>query len=293
MIKRFTSLVACIVLVAVGSMVSAQKAETKVTKQIKAFSWLDVAVVDGNQVEGGLHVYEDITDLTSYLKPAQTSIGMMVSIVKGDPTMTAGTYRLSAWEVGNAAPLVGEWERVAETILVADIAARDAYVVADNSKALLAEGTMVVVTAGATGFVETYVYKGGTDNKTCWLSLSDASGAGFIAYGQGTVSYSAKGVDNSGPVDGLDITDLSKVITKMEEVIAPLEAGSGLFFISFPDAWNKPTFYVNDGNEEFPLNDCWTVKRVKKGNVWYQEWTSNLDFFPEEASGNTLSVIVR
>jgi hypothetical protein len=290
MIRKIISFVASLLLVAICTSVSAQ--DIKVTKQIKAFDWLNVAVVDGNQVEGGLHVYADWADITANLKTKQTKIGMMVSIVTGDANMPAGTYRLKTWGVPTNSPLVNEWERVAETLKVATIAARDAYVVADDSKAVLATGTMVIVESGVSGFAETFVYKGGTDNATCWLSLSDNSGAGFIAYGQSTVVYNAAGINSDGVVPGLDITESSKSIFSFEDVTMPLVAGGGLFFVSFPDAWNKPTFYVNDGVNEYPLSDCWTVARVLKAGVMYQEWTANVDFFPVSTPG-ALSVIVR
>lgn len=285
MIRRIFLFLVGIVLIASVSSASAQDLETRVSKKLKAFDWLNVAVVDGNQVEGGLHVYADYATLLTDLKVAQVKVGMMVVLNGSNGALSAGTYRLDAWATTTALPLSTEWKRT-DNVVVANIAARDAL-------SGLATGTIVAVNDDGTGEKAAYFYDG-----TDFISLGGGgtTGGGFIAVGQGAIAYTS-GFDgddlnfNNADVGVIDTSDPTKKISTFQSFEFELTNNSSLPFIAYPKAWNKPSFYINVNGTVYPLTDCWTVTYAIVQNVEYQQWQADVAF----ADGSTLplKLIVR
>jgi hypothetical protein len=286
MMKKVITLIGGIALLASATTLSAQE-ETRVSKKIKAFDWLDVAVADGNQIEGGLHAYATSADILTAgapkLKIAQVKPGMMVVLTTGDVTMPAGTYRLKTWATPTALPLVTEWVRV-DNLVVADIATRDALT-------NLAVGTIVGVTANDAGEKAAYFWDGAS-----FIDLSGGNtGGGFIAVGQGAVAYTSgfDTDDTAGAMNTAKVIDAS-VAAKKIDTFYSFEfalADGGLPFVAYPKAWNKPSFYIYHDLKEYPLSDCWTVNYTTVNGVDYQEWTADVDF--TAGSGGVLTLRVR
>ena len=200
--KKFTLLAGLFLAMVVT--VTAQSTATKVSKEIKVFDWLNAAVVDGNQVEGGLHSYAswaEVSGATAKLKIAQVKLGMVVIIADGSRSIS---YRLKAWTTKTALPLISEWERVGDVISVTTTAARDALLTTTGSavgtaavQGTLAVGTMVFVTGSNGSAPDMYIYVGGlidangdgtvkpvtaTELTDAWYSLSGASAASGYVY---------------------------------------------------------------------------------------------------------------
>ncbi|WP_461632514.1 hypothetical protein [Labilibaculum euxinus] len=289
MTKKIIFLVAFVAM-AVTTKLSAQ--EIKVTKQIKVYDWLNEAVVDGNQVEGGIHVYDNWVGVTAGLKTAFQKVGMLVTVIdSGDGT--PGTYRLNT--VGTAA--VQNFTRI-DAVLLADITARDELI--DDigaTDAGLAIGTIVGVIADDAGEPAAFFYAGGTN----WIALGGGSEtAGFIAVGQQNsgVSYSS-GYDaddsgtsmNSAGIGALNMADATKKLTTFEVFEFSLTNDGELPFICYPKAWNKPSFYISIDGVESPLTDCWTVTYSTQNAIEYQEWKADVNFTTGATS--VLKLIVR
>jgi|GEM_PF-2022157 len=203
--KKFTLLVGL-----VAFLIGVATAQTtKVSKQIEMMSWLNKAVVDGNQVEGGLHTYANWNEValnaaadnssSIKLKTAQVQLGMLITLTGA---ADAGTYRLKSWTGYNAdpasatLPLKSEWERIGDVVVVADIAARDELIDSDPAATdldyALSVGTVVLVGDNGTGIPGAYIYVGGTIDVNgdgsatatdLWFNLSSSStDAGYICY---------------------------------------------------------------------------------------------------------------
>ncbi|PXY01670.1 hypothetical protein DF185_09385 [Marinifilum breve] len=292
MMRKFTFLMACAAFFATTIKVSAQ--ETRVTKQIKTFEWMDVAVVDGNQVEGGAHVYNKFADLTS-LKPKQQKVGMLVTILdpKGDGTEPGATYRLlnAGLDATNVIKPVN-YERL-DGIIVANITDRDALLGADKAK--LAKGTIVGVLEGETGEKVAFLYTASPTAGEEWIQLGGAGTAGFILIGQGAVLDTKGYKDGSATAGAIDfVADKDNKLNSFIEAQVVLTKAGGACYVAFPEAWNKPTFYVKDATGEYPISDCWTVSHnVKKHKVDYQVWTADIDFAKDMANDDDLTLIVR
>jgi hypothetical protein len=296
MTRKITFLIACAFLLA-GLSVSAQET-TKVSKKIEVFDWLNAAVADGNQIEGGMHTYADFADLTAKMKLKRIKVGMLVNLTTGTDK---GTYRLKAWATTTALPLKNEWEKVAESIVVDNTAARD-LLVAEKAKTTLAQGTVVLVktsTSNNNG-MEAFVYVSGyadeTANLPVWFSLGNSSNSnGFIYAGQGgfgkTNGFQA--TDATGKiVSAYGTTFTNKLISFPNAGLTfDLTAGSGAAFVAFPKSWNKPTFYLDIDGTEYPLNDCWKVEYSEVDGIDFQKWSADFDF--TAGSTNTLKLVIK
>lgn len=286
--------------------VLAQK-ETKVTKQIKVFKWLNEAVVDGNQVEGGLHAYDSWATLTTDLKLAQVKNGMLVTILDpaGDGTMPAATYRLINWADNKKLPANNEWERVADGVVVKSMTDRDILVAAPaDDRTTLAIGTIVVVNENDLKVREGFVYLGynTADSKHEWLSLgteNPESNVGYIYVGEdaATPSAFAKGFyDNAGTAtlkDNID-KDADGKLAKFpgNGIEFELTKGSKFPYVALPSGWNKPSLFLDEDGSEYLLSDCWTVSYIDIDGAEYQLWLADVAFL-NGASGTTYKLIIK
>lgn len=281
--------------------------ETKVSQKITLLDWLDAAVADGNQVEGGLHVYQDWARVGSDLKTNQQKVGMLVLVIDADGAGKTALFRLNATGANRAKK---DFTRV-DNMLVASMAARDALLT-DPAEAKLKVGTIVSVEADDAGEMASFLYTGLGGDKN-WIALagggSGGSGGGFIALGQaGGVAKPEAGVNYTNGYDissidamapdflkngkinaGLDMTDAATKLKTFIPFEFALNNGDGKPYISYPKAWNKPSFFITiDGSPEYPLTDCWTVTYDTKQGVEYQEWEASHDFL----AGTTTEVLV-
>ena len=292
MLKKITFLVACVAFVAMTTNLSAQ--ETRVSKKIKVFDWLNTAVVDGNQVEGGIHVYADWTKVAEGLKKtARQKVGMLVTVVDaGLGDSQPGTYRLN---VIIASPTLKDFTRI-DALLVNGMSDRDALI--DDiatTDANLAVGTIIGVKADLAGEPAAFFYTGIGGKE--WITLgggSAATGGGFIAAGQGATVYT-NGFDfDTAAMTATETIDITDAATKLDTFVPfsfVLTAG-GMPFVSFPKAWNKPSFFISVDDKEYPLTDCWTVSYSTQQAVEYQDWVANVNF-TTDFDGTTLKLIVR
>lgn len=298
-------------------------AQTKVSKQIKVLDWLNVAVVDGNQVEGGLHTYDTWASLNgstgftpgvSPLKKAQIKIGMLVTITNElvDKNLN-GTFRLKSWATNSALPLAGEWEHVGDLVIVDDITKRDALIVTDNSLVSLAPGTTVVVNSNSIGVPETFIYAAGlfdangdgtvkTDGTDNWYSAnSSTAGAGYIFVSQDAApsatatvvltngvskaQVTAGAVSTPGAIITTGTTPDGRITSfPAGGVDFTLTAGDNVPVVAMPAAWANPTFYINDGTNTYQLTDCWIKSYQTIDNNNYQVWAVD-NAFLKDATG--------
>ena len=91
--------------------VQAQDTEL-VSKKLKVPAWLDMALGDANQLEGGLHVYPNWAAYNSDFKISRVKIGMLIAIVDpaGDGSLPSKLYQLKTWATPADIPLQTEWE---------------------------------------------------------------------------------------------------------------------------------------------------------------------------------------
>jgi len=303
-------------------------AQTKVSKQIKVLDWLNVAVVDGNQVEGGLHTYDTWASLNgstgftpgvSPLKKAQIKIGMLVTITSEliDKNLN-GTFRLKSWATNGALPLAGEWEHVGDLVIVDNITKRDALIVADKSLVSLAPGTTVVVNSNSIGVPETFIYAAGlfdangdgtvkTDGTDTWYSpSSNVAGAGYIFVSQDAVPSAIPTVNLGNGVAKAQVTTAGTAaatpgtiavgdarITSLPTggVDFALTAGGNVPVVAIPAAWTNPVFYIYDGTNTYQLTDCWIKSYQTIDANKYQVWAVD-NAFLQDATG-TLTLQVR
>ena len=85
-------------------------------KTISVPSWLNKAIVKGNQIYGGHHIYADWTAYTSEMKTSRVKLGMLMTILDSDGSGTVQTYYLKNWAATTAVPLQGEWEKMKNTL---------------------------------------------------------------------------------------------------------------------------------------------------------------------------------
>lgn len=277
-------------------------AQTKVSKKIQVLPWLDQAVIDANQAKGGFHEYATWAVLATDLKLSQVEVGMHVYIAadKAD-------YRLKAWATPAALPIVAEWERVGDAIVVADMAARDAL---DNGTASVANslrnlstGTKVLVKANAKGVPEMFIYVNGlvdvngdanTDGLDKWLSLGGASGAGYLLYGLGAVSA----VDVPSATNGWDgaaIGTISGSTPRYSGIPASgisitLAAGTTVPVIAIPATWPAPVIYIKTGGVMTLLSDCWLKSHATHDAIDYQVWAGDNAFLTGLTGTYTLEI---
>lgn len=303
-------------------------AQTKVSKQIKVLDWLNVAVVDGNQVEGGLHTYDKWATLNggsgatvgvAPLKLAQIKLGMLVTITSETDASLNGTFRLKKWATNTALPLLGEWEHVGDLVIVADISTRDALIVTDGSKVSLAAGTTVVVKSNAIGVTESFIYAAGlfdangdglvkTDGTDNWYSpnSSTSANAGYVFISQGATPTATPVVDLTNGVGKTQLSSGSTASTPATIAVGTdarittfpitgvdfsLTVGDNVPVVALPATWNNPTFYLYDGTTSYQLTDCWVKSYQTIDNIKYQVWVVDNSFL-KNATG-TLSLQVR
>ena len=291
MMKKITTILMCVMLVTTAFVVSAQNNETKVSQQIKVLDWLNEAVVDGNQVEGGLHVYANWAEVGTNLKQAQQKKGMLVTVIdpKGDGNGTTATFRLTS--APQASVGESDFEILGATI-VANETARDAL----TGYA----GRIVGVISNDANTKAVYMYIG-----TEWIEVGGSGSAsnGLILVGQNaspaTLNATAltNGFDSNLAVPGEaeGVAFGTNELTEFIEVKFQIIAGE-LPYVAFPESWNKPTFYITDETNEFPLTDCWTVKHnhtFPGSSVKYQIWYASSNFTTGLPALETWSLIVR
>lgn len=320
--KKFTLLAGLLLAMVVTA--TAQSASTKVSKTIKVFDWLNAAVVDGNQVEGGLHSYvnwaEVTTGASAKLKIAQVKIGMVITLtdIAGDKSIKPASYRLKTWTTPTALPTVKEWERIGDMIVVADIAARD-LLITGPANASLATGTTVMVKSNAMSIPELFVYVNGLVDVNgdgsltatdLWYSLSSTSttSSGYILFDNQPVGTTPASISaSSGFYDGITAAGAvtigtSKRFTAMPTTLAleyDLVAGittlNNVPIVALPAAWASPSFYVSDGTGLFQLQDCWIKTYLTIDNTKYQVWTADNAFSNGTAgvASGTFKLVIR
>ena len=285
---------------------------TKVSKKIEVLSWLNEAVVNGNQVYGGLHSYQSWTDVltgTPSLQINQVQLGMFISILDDN-----ATYRLKEWDDNTALPLKSEWERVGDVVVVADMTARTALLTAGSAS--LAVGTVVVVKSNALAVPEAFIYVedmdgNGTPNENdtdSWYSFSGAGTSnGYIYFVQVAVAdpYASDlsslatslvgGYINNGSDEATAQATITAAtdakLSSLVPVTISLANSSTNVVIAIPKAWTKPNFYLNDGTSTYSLNDCWVNNTITKDGIDYQLWVADNQFTASASA--TLSLIVR
>jgi len=273
-------------------------AQTKVSKQIKVLDWLNTAVVDGNQVEGGLHSYTSWATLGTSLKTAQIKVGMVVTITGEADRNLNGSFRLKTWATPAALPLLNEWEHVGDLIVVADIATRDALLATATAGTTtsLAPGTTVVVQANAAAIPEVFIYAAGLFDANgdgtidpvvtaagtdLWYSLTGNANAGYVF-----VSQAALGSNTVSLTNGVDKEVVTAAAGAVSAPVAMVVGATGntritsfpiggvnfaltndatVPVVAIPATWNNPTFYVNDGTTTFQLTDCWIILNIRFG----------------------------
>ena len=100
------------VLITSGSIrVQAQETEL-ISLKLKVPAWLNTALGDANQLEGGLHVFQDWDVYHSDLKTSRAKIGMLMVILDatGDGSEPSKLYQLKTWDTSSAILLQNEWE---------------------------------------------------------------------------------------------------------------------------------------------------------------------------------------
>lgn len=296
-------------------------AQTKVSKQIKVLDWLNTAVVDGNQVEGGLHSYTNWATLGTSLKTAQVKVGMVVTITGEVDRNLNGSFRLKTWAIPGALPLLNEWERVGDLLVVPTVADRDALLataIAGTSTSL-APGTTVVVQANA-AIPEAFIYAAGlfdvngdgtvaTDGTDDWYSLTGTgtANAGYIFVSQAALASNTVSLTNG--VSEEVVTAAAGAATVPVAMVVGAAGNTritsfpigGVDFaltndatvpvVAIPATWNNPTFFVYDGITTFQLTDCWLKSYQTIDNVKYQVWTVDNAFLT--AATGTLTLQIR
>jgi len=317
--KKFTLFVGFVAFLFAGA--NAQTA--KVSKQIEMLSWLNKAVVDGNQVGGGLHSYANWTEVltsgTPKLKTAQVKLGMLITLTDA---ASAGTYRLKTWATQSALPLKAEWERVGDVVVVADIAARNALLTGGDDYSL-AVGTVVLVRSNDLAVPQAFVYVADMNGNSTineneadsWYAFGDSgSSNGYIYYtnlaiASATAPYTANMATltlESGYYDNAGTPTLSlTAFAGTEKKFSSIPAANNVIsfnmvalaedevpVIALPASWKTPCFYIYDGTNYSPLQDCWVKYKKTIGNIDYQVWVADNAFANGLTSG-TLNLIVR
>ena len=289
------------VVLAFAGAVAAQTT-TKVSKQIKVLPWLNTAVIDANDAAGGLHTYADWTALSSNLKTSQVQLGMLVTIESDK-----ATYRLKSWLVNSALPTLGEWERVGDMVVVADITTRNGLIVTDNSKVSLAPGTTVIVKDNGKGATELFIYAAGlfdangdgtvkTDGTDDWFAPNGSSaGSGYVFFEEAalgtTASAAANGWSKGASASGAIVIGTTPRLTGMPTGVKfSLTAGNNVPVVALPAAWANPTFYINDGTTTYQLLDCWTKTYQTIDGISYQLWVADTAFEVGITAGSKLIV---
>ncbi len=110
------SIVALLVLFQVN--VRAQDTEL-VSKKQKIPAWLNIALGDANQLEGGLHVYQNWATYNSDFKISRVKTGMLIAIVDpaGDGSLPSKLYQLKTWATPSVIPEQNEWEEFSTAAL--------------------------------------------------------------------------------------------------------------------------------------------------------------------------------
>jgi hypothetical protein len=299
--KRF--ILMAVVLIAIAVTVTAQ---TQVSKKIQVLPWLDQAVIDANQAKGGLHHYATWAVLATDLKKAQVEIGMHVYIA--GPVADAGDYRLKAWATPAALPLITEWERVGDAIVVADIAARDALddgtLTTASTLRAISTGTKVLVKANAKGVPEMFIYVNGLVDvdgaagltpADKWLSLSGASGSGYVFYGLGAVNAT----DAVNETNGWNGTTVGAIVVGTTArysgipaagITISLAAGTTVPVIAVPATWPAPVIYLKTGSVMSLLSDCWLKSHATHDGMDYQIWAGDNAFLTGLTGTYTLEI---
>ncbi len=85
-----------------------------VSKKQKVPAWLNRALADANQLEGGLHIYQDWDAYHSDFKTSRAKTGMLMVILDpaGDGSLPSKLYQLKTWATLLAIPLQAEWEEL-------------------------------------------------------------------------------------------------------------------------------------------------------------------------------------
>lgn len=283
--KRFTLMAGLVLALAVS--VTAQT--TKVSKKIEVLPWLNSAVINANQAEGGLHSYVDWATLGTDLKLAQVKVGMLVTIGTDADANLKGTFRLKAWAIQTALPVAGEWEKVSDMVIVADLTARDALIVTDNTKVSLAPGTTVMVKDNGKGAPATFIYVAGLvdvnaptgiDAADLWYSTVSSGSDGYIFFELAAVGATSSGAANgwykAATASGaITIGTTARLAGMPADAEFALTAGDNVPVVAIPAAWANPTFYLNDGTTTSQLLDCWVKTYQTIDGIQYQVWTAD------------------
>ncbi|PXY01668.1 hypothetical protein DF185_09375 [Marinifilum breve] len=287
-----------IVLLAMGFMMtlSVVNAQNKVTKRIDMADWVNQAVVDANNVGGGVHLYATWTALETAAKNNKKFGGGMVVSVAGDLYKLGGAENAEITETDLKKK--DQWSYIGPMKKVADTGARLALINADGASdlPLLSPGTVVKVEdADGSGNPATYVFNGtangkyavgDTDNEkkeVYWTNIT-ASGVEGYFYQKGELAAAATAV-----------TDLDKGTDKLVVLPASTEitVTNGKFVaIAFPKAWRAPNFTLDVDGTKYVFNDCWTVTEVVEAGVKYQVWSSDIEI-GATGDGKVYKIIVK
>ncbi len=314
--KKITLLIGILVFLITG----ANAQTTKVSKKIEVLSWINEAVVDGNQVEGGLHSYASWTELNSNLQKAQVKKGMLVTI-----TGESATYRLKSWSDTDNLPNKNEWERVGDVVIVKDIDMRDSLLSSSTDTTALSTGTVVLVKSNDLSVPEAFIYvedmdgdgTANEDEDDSWFSFSGSSNAGSS---NGYVYFTSYAVSNAytddissssvsftnGYYSGATTSAAVSGQTKLSAMPSIGADGTGtqvsfdlsswtsgnVPVVAIPATWNAPSFYIYNGTNYYQLQDCWVMRKRTIDDISYQVWIADNDFITG-ASSSTLNLIVR
>ncbi len=111
--KEMTRLLFSVTVLLVLFQVNVRAQDTElVSKKQKVPAWLNIALGDANQLEGGLHVYQNWAAYNSDFKISRVKIGMLIAIVDpaGDGSLPSKLYQLKTWATPADIPLQTEWE---------------------------------------------------------------------------------------------------------------------------------------------------------------------------------------
>ncbi|PXY01669.1 hypothetical protein DF185_09380 [Marinifilum breve] len=274
----------------------AVNAQQKVTKKIEMLKWINEAVVDANNVGGGVHLYATWTELETAAKNNKKFGGGMIVSVAGDLYKLAGAENAEIAEADLKKK--DQWSYIGPMKKVADTGARLALINADGASdlPLLSPGTVVkVADADGSGNPATYVFNGtangkyavgDTDNEkkeVYWTNITATGVEGYF-YQKGDLAAAATAV-----------ADLDKGTDKLEVLPAKttIDITKGKFVaVAFPKAWRAPQFMIDIDGTEYVLTDCWTVTEVVVTGVKYQVWSSDVAI-GDAADTETYKIVVR
>ncbi|PXY01667.1 hypothetical protein DF185_09370 [Marinifilum breve] len=272
-----------LLLISFVAVFGAVNAQNKITKKLEMSDWVNEAVVDANDVAGGVHTYANWTDLNAENKYKKFRGGMIISVA-GDLYKLAGTAT-NVTAANKDAIAGGQWTYIGPMKTVASTAARLALVPGsgDTDTPMLAAGTVVrVETAdGATNYVfngtSTGKYDAGdtTDElkEVYWSNLSSPEVEGYI-YTSGALAAKASSISDLTKGEKNTKIPATEITLTDEKFVA----------VAFPKAWGTPSIKIAIGTKMYNLDDCWTVSHETHEGVEYVIWASDVKIKKEVAS---------